>query len=387
MAAVGCDLSANSAFTWDMPAQTFPRLEAAKEYWSRLRAVGIPVGCFREVFVEERALRNRFVIAPYDVVFDKISSRVGACEIHECIIGPCKGFLDIDIPITDDAAPQTAVLEAASLLMDATHTALLYNMSISLGLPPIVISGGVMEFGDFNVFLVEGANDGISANNAIDKACVKYSYHVVIWPPHCLYASAREIAEYLRITEVSCERRRATSIDFNVYSTAQLRMLGCAKVSATGHVLRPLYPIGNRKVSRRDMQSAAICYTTDITPIIMRAPMTAPTPGRTNNTGQPSFGYALLALVREKIPHATATTYYPESQKVRVNSSSKMCCFIGREHKSNHVYYMLDLAKERIYMGCMDTECGRGLKDITDSVSLAHEWVAHIRQTTVPFNN
>lgn len=67
-------------------------------------------------------------------------------------------------------------------------------------------------------------------------------------------------------------------------------------------------------------------------------------------------GSLLLEFVRKYIP-GQATVNFKKRTKQRIESDSRYCERIGREHRSNHVYFVVDPQRRTVHQGCFDEEC------------------------------
>ena len=71
-------------------------------------------------------------------------------------------------------------------------------------------------------------------------------------------------------------------------------------------------------------------------------------------------GSLLLDFVRRYLKGQSETNFKKRTStkdKIRIESDSRYCERIGREHKSNHVFFTVDLSKKVIYQQCFDEEC------------------------------
>lgn len=64
----------------------------------------------------------------------------------------------------------------------------------------------------------------------------------------------------------------------------------------------------------------------------------------------------LLEFVRKYLP-GQANANFKKRTKQRIESDSRYCERIGREHRSNHVYFVVDPHRRTVHQGCFDDEC------------------------------
>ena len=195
--------------------------------------------------------------------------------------------------------------------------------------------------------IVEAANEIIRKEPNIYKCTHGKGLHIV----YNMVVHMEDAIEYCKRIKGMLEEPEKSSIDESVYKTG-LRMVGSKKYVNNEMCNRCYMPLGHMKgeVMNMNMLKPSIVRVKSIETEYKRS-------GSTNTEGIQS----VLKKIDKEYENIKMTKKVKFGEYICISTMSKYCTNIGKEHKNNKVYFVID-PDQNIYQKCFckcDTTEGR----------------------------
>lgn len=367
----------------------FPRLNLAIEAADAYDNASEYLIIGHDIVTDGSFYGRRFQVVHFDVFLQQMCKcgqlRMDQLYMHEVLRGPCKVFMDLEYMKEENRGFKGNEVEQQ------------------------IIQAIVSEL--FTEFGVEVTN--ICVLDASDKD--KFSRHVTINMGNAMFAGSDHVLAFIQqtvqrrqIPHLIKKKKELTSFfDKSVYdnSNKSLRMYGCYKYTDTArvmkhtHTLRKFVPLGPFHVD--DVTNACITQPKTKDTRLLRMPeeslmavskrkralamsTSSISSSEDKNLNALCASLAKIDLIAKSQP-LWRKVEIDHDARCRISTLSKACPYKGELHSSNHIYFVVDLAKGTYKTHCGNAECQTKARSVQptpmdDSVKqecaafIHHEW-------------